>query len=77
MVSIRNDVNMPDGQYYFPQPIERKRTISDFLKNDVSEEYYLSDDKVPLFLDLLYNTGADFAENTMFHKNKIKNNTVV
>jgi DNA (cytosine-5)-methyltransferase 1 len=75
MVSIRNDVNMPDGQYYFPQPIERKRTISDFLKNDVSEEYYLSDDKVPLFLDLLYNTGTDFAENTMFHKNKIKNNT--
>jgi site-specific DNA-cytosine methylase len=72
MVSIRKDEIDESPKYYFPKPIERKREIEDFLCDRVPEEYYLSDDVIPKFLDLLYNTGEDFDEKTTEHKHLIK-----
>ena len=59
-------------EYYFPAPMKRTREIEDFLCDDVPEEYYLSDKKVPKFLDLLYNTGDDFDEKSEEHTDMIE-----
>ena len=72
MVSIRKDNPDDNTEYYFPAPMKRTREIEDFLCDDVPEEYYLSDKKVPKFLDLLYNTGDDFDEKSEEHTDMIE-----
>ena len=67
MVSIRNDIidSVFEGKdYRFPAPMERKRKIEDFLQpaDEVPEEYYLSADKLPKFLNLLAHAGDEFEE---------------
>ena len=68
MVSIRNDVikDVFKGKdYHFPAPMERKRTIEDFLQSpeEVPEEYYLKAETLPKFLNLLTHAGDEFDKN--------------
>ena len=68
MVSIRNDVikDVFKGKdYHFPAPMERKRTIEDFLQppEEVPEEYYLKAEMLPKFLNLLTHAGDEFDKN--------------
>ena len=41
IVSIRKDID--NFEFHFPQPIELKLRLKDFLESDVDEKYYLSD----------------------------------
>lgn len=59
-ISVREDVDL--GYYNFPEPIELTKTIEDVLEDNVDEKYYLKDEQVNKFLDMIYNeegSGAD------------------
>ena len=67
MVSIREDILEKDfngADYYFPAPMEPKREITDFLVSHdmIPEEYYLSEHKIPKFLNLINHAGDEFDE---------------
>lgn len=48
LVSIRDEEDRP---YYFPKPFKLERRLKDVLEQDVTERYYLSDEKVRGLLD--------------------------
>ena len=67
MVSIREDILEKDfngADYYFPAPMEPKREITDFFVSHdmIPEEYYLSEHKIPKFLNLINHAGDEFDE---------------
>ena len=67
MVSIRTDViesTFKGGCYHFPAPMKQVRQISDFcVPHDmIPEEYYLDEQKIPKFLNLLNHAGDDFED---------------
>lgn len=67
MVSIRKDVwekEFKGNDYLFPAPMPRKRKIEDFLmsQDQIPEEYYIKEHKIPKFLNLLNHAGEDFEE---------------
>lgn len=69
MISIRKDVLERDfGKFpfKFPAPMERVRTIEDFLisPDKCPEEYYLHPKKVDKFITLLENSGDGYEELT-------------
>ena len=68
MVSIRTDVwekEFKCNDYLFPAPMPRRRKIEDFFVEPerVPEEYYISEHKIPKFLNLLNYAGEDFEDN--------------
>src|SRR5574344_442464 len=47
-ISIRKDI---DTGYEFPQGFDNGKRLKDILESEVDEKYYLSDEKVKLFMD--------------------------
>ncbi len=67
MVSIREDIIEKDfdgKNYYFPVEMKPTKEITDFLvpHDMIPEEYYLSEYKIPKFLNLINHAGSEFDE---------------
>lgn len=52
VVSVRRDT-FNDRKYVFPKPIPLNKTIEDYLEDEVDEKYYLKDEQVNKFLDMI------------------------
>lgn len=52
VISIREDVDT--GEFAFPEPMELKKCMADYLDDDVDEKYYINNEKAnALILDLI------------------------
>lgn len=52
VISTRRDSDW-ERKYTFPQKVPLTKTIEDYLEDDVDEKYYLKDEQVNKFLDLI------------------------
>lgn len=53
MVSILGEYN-----YRFPQPIKLKKTMKDYLEDDVDEKYYINNEKAQKLIETLIENGT-------------------
>lgn len=56
VVSTRRDGN--DPKYEFPDPVPLTKVIDDYLEDEVDEKYYLKDEQVEKFLELIRKENA-------------------
>ena len=53
MVSILGDYT-----YEFPKPIPLKKTMKDYLEDEVDEKYYINNEKAQMLIDKLIEDGT-------------------
>mgnify|MGYP005767621391 CR=1 FL=1 len=53
--------NLDNGQFKFPEPFDNGIRLKDILEDEVDEKFYLSDEKVQIFLSNLNSKGRESA----------------
>ena len=59
LIFIRKDLD--NGQFKFPEPFDNGIRLKDILEDEVDEKFYLSDEKVQIFLSNLNSKGRESA----------------
>ena len=57
LIFIRKDLD--NGQFKFPEPFDNGIRLKDILEDEVDEKFYLSDEKVQIFLSNLNSKGRE------------------
>lgn len=63
VVSIRKDSDN-EREYIFPEPIPLEKYIEDYLEDEVDEKYYLKDEQVNKFLEMIKTDDASKTSTT-------------